>query len=192
MLNERDVARMIAEGESETVEFKTDIREAGVLAGTLAAFANTRGGTVLVGVREPDVVIGSDAERIGRLLQRSLDMLSPRIEVGFEAIPVGGRVVSAITVKPSLEVVFSDGQALGRVRDRIKALSPTQLTDKLGSPAYPSELAKLAESISLQTTKIESLRDELRDANSPKSKMKDYFIGEQLVPLSDFFFHYSF
>ena len=48
--------RLLAEGESETTEFKESLdREA---LETVAAFANTRGGTLLIGVHDDGTVRG--------------------------------------------------------------------------------------------------------------------------------------
>jgi len=48
--------RLLAEGESETVEFKESLdREA---LETVAAFANTRGGTLLIGVQDDGTARG--------------------------------------------------------------------------------------------------------------------------------------
>ena len=59
---ERDILRLIREGESETVEFKRSFgRET---LETLCAFANTEGGIVLIGVDDAGVVTGCQASKI--------------------------------------------------------------------------------------------------------------------------------
>lgn len=68
--NTADIPAMLTAGESETVEFKEKvlhITEPGksrphTLVRELAAFANTRGGTVLIGVRDDGSVVGIKAE----------------------------------------------------------------------------------------------------------------------------------
>ena len=57
-MNLADVKRMVAEGESETVEFK---RSTGLLvraSETLCAFLNGEGGTVLIGVTDSGRIVG--------------------------------------------------------------------------------------------------------------------------------------
>lgn len=50
MKSVKGIAALIAEGESQTVEFKTSFERETIE--TLVAFANTRGGRVLVGVAD--------------------------------------------------------------------------------------------------------------------------------------------
>lgn len=51
--------RLIAQGEGETLDFKKTISSARKIAKTLSAFANTRGGRLLVGVRDNGKVAGT-------------------------------------------------------------------------------------------------------------------------------------
>lgn len=176
-LDENNLFEIISEGESETLELKTDLRDPAILAKHLAAFANTKGGTLLVGVKEPNIVVGADEKRIAEVVERSKRMISPAVDVHTRAIPVNGKWVVAISVRPSPEVVFSDGQVLARFGDTIQGLPPQRLAAKLGAVIGKSSIDSLAESISKQTAIIEKLRDELQGANSLKSKMKDYLIG---------------
>jgi len=50
--------RLIEQGESETVEFKTFLPPDNVIARDLIAFANTRGGILIVGVDDRGAVLG--------------------------------------------------------------------------------------------------------------------------------------
>jgi len=55
---------MIRQGESQTLEFKFEISDAKKIARTLVAFANTEGGTLLIGVKDNGAIAGirSDEE----------------------------------------------------------------------------------------------------------------------------------
>jgi ATP-dependent DNA helicase RecG len=185
-LNESNLFEIISKGESETLEFKTNLRDPATLAKHLAAFANSKGGTLLVGVREPNIVVGTDEKRIAEIVGRSKPMLSPALDVHTQAIPVNGKWVVAISVGPSPEVVFSDGQVLARFGDTIQRLPPERLAAKLGTVIGKSSIDSLAESISKQTAIIEKLRGELQEASGLKSKMKDYLIGGAIGAIMGF------
>ena len=53
---------MIAKGESETLDFKKTISSAAKIAKTMAAFANHKGGTLLVGVNDNKTISGVKSE----------------------------------------------------------------------------------------------------------------------------------
>jgi predicted HTH transcriptional regulator len=185
-LNEKNILELISAGESETVELKTALPSPAILARYLAAFANTAGGILIVGVKEPDVVVGADEKRTLQAVERSKSFLSSLVDTEARSILVNGKIVVAITVKPSREIVFGDGQALGRLGHLVRPLSPTQLSAKLGTVIAEPSIDRLAESISKQTEIIETLRDELHEANSLKSKMKDYVIGGTIGAVTGF------
>lgn len=54
--------RLIDKGESQTLDFKRKITQASKIAKTLASFANTKGGRILVGVSDDRQIIGVDPE----------------------------------------------------------------------------------------------------------------------------------
>jgi len=64
-MNGRAFRRRIARGESERVEFKLSARRPEVLARAIAAFANTEGGYLLIGMTDDGRVVG-----VGDLLRR--------------------------------------------------------------------------------------------------------------------------
>ena len=55
------IQSLIASGESETVEFKTSFNKD--VIETAVAFANTRGGTILIGVSDAGEVVGQSFGR---------------------------------------------------------------------------------------------------------------------------------
>jgi len=66
-----DIDKLVQSGEGETIEFKAQWTES--VLETAAAFANTRGGTLLVGVDDEGRVVGLD------LSERTLRTFSNRL-----------------------------------------------------------------------------------------------------------------
>lgn len=60
--------RMIAEGEGITQDFKKTINSPQKIAKSLVAFANTRGGRLLVGVRDNGSISGADIHEEGHMI----------------------------------------------------------------------------------------------------------------------------
>lgn len=172
-----NLRELIAQGESDTVEFKAVIRNPSTLSQNLSAFANTAGGTLLVGIQEPDIVVGAEEHQVMRILERSKKQLSAPIEVQVHTITVDQKPVVALTVQPAKEIVFSNGQALGRVGAMVQALTPSQVSSKLTKTPTPADIQALADAIAKQTQTIQKLRDDLREANSLKNKIKEWLIG---------------
>ena len=56
ILNSQSLKELLLSGESETVEFKTSFGKEAIE--TLVAFANTKGGTILIGVNDKGEVAG--------------------------------------------------------------------------------------------------------------------------------------
>ncbi len=178
ILTAEKIKELIRQGESETVEFKTALRDASTLARNISAFANTHGGTLLVGIREPDIVVGANPDEVTQVVEQSKSALSPKLDVDVRTIVVDGKQVVAVTVPESQQVVFCNGMALKRVSpDYIRPLSPQDISAKVTPPFDVTQIEQLAGAIVNQTETIERLRDELRKTNSLASKLKDYVIG---------------
>ena len=77
------VEALIAGGESDSVEFKSTLRqEEDAVLKTLAGFLNTEGGTLLIGVADDGTVVGIDADQFGdedHMRQHLTDLVNSRI-----------------------------------------------------------------------------------------------------------------
>jgi len=69
----RELLSKIALGEDSTRQFKADIRNAESLASEMAAFANSEGGKIFIGVGDDRSLPGLDASDLTRINQLSGD-----------------------------------------------------------------------------------------------------------------------
>jgi Putative DNA-binding domain len=104
--------------ETEYVEFKQEVKERDSLLKDVAAFANTRGGTVFVGVMDGTLeIIGIDCttpekqDAMDRGLRDSIrQRIQPPPEVSVDFPRTGERVVARIFVRASAERHSFDGR----------------------------------------------------------------------------------
>lgn len=92
-----------------------NLKEPDNIAIDLAAFANTYGGTLLIGVAEKKInglrvasgfVPNVDAEEIRkRIFTHILDLVSPKIDVQVVPIVVSGNLIAAVNIEPSINLV---------------------------------------------------------------------------------------
>jgi len=114
-LNERiqpeDIQTLIDGGENQTTEFKGKIPPNGKkLTKDLLAFANTDGGSVLLGVRNDGEIIGIDDVQSTREqavdLARS-EIIQPQLQFSLEYVEIDGQNVVVIDVPAAEEVPIS-------------------------------------------------------------------------------------
>ncbi len=93
----------IAEGEGISLEFKSTVESAQRIARTLAAFANTRGGTLLIGVEDDGQLSGifSEAEEMGKMEQAAEQVCEPPIDLAYRSYYEGEMHVLVIEVTES-------------------------------------------------------------------------------------------
>jgi ATP-dependent DNA helicase RecG len=118
--------------ETSSVDFKEQLPKPGKLQEPLVAFANARGGAVVVGVSKtrPHHVIGTrwsqdDEERV----QEAARATQPPLSVTTRTTQVEGRVVAVVAVEPLADgwVQTSDGRLLVRAGPTNRALVGTEL-----------------------------------------------------------------
>lgn len=121
-LEEEDVRSLIAAGEGSRVEFKRGLPRPAKVARTLAAFANTRGGSYLVGVDDRRKVLGAPrvAQTVEDLKAIADDFVRPPLEpllsvVRIDSKPVVVAVVGLSPARPHV-VTRDDGSEETPVR----------------------------------------------------------------------------
>lgn len=135
---------LIAQGEHETLEFKYEINDPRKIARTLVAFANTRGGRLLVGIRDNGIISGVSIDEEYYMVESGAKLYS-RPEIDFKLkihpVPNGKHVLEFIiessTSKPHT-VIYSDKspEAYIRVHDENILAHPVwiKVQERLKSP----------------------------------------------------------
>jgi hypothetical protein len=91
-------------GESQTVEFKFELNSARKIAATLSAFANTDGGTLLIGVKDNGSVAGIRLEEELYVLDAAATMYcNPPLLLESKRHDIQGKMVLESVVKPASE-----------------------------------------------------------------------------------------
>jgi ATP-dependent DNA helicase RecG len=126
-MTEAEFWSQVGDQESMVVEFKQLLPRPSRLQEPLVAFANSRGGTVIVGIsdRRPRQVVGvAWSQDLAEQIQEAARSTQPplRVEVGQRA--VGGREVAFVSVPPVEHgwVQTSDGRLLVRAGPTNRAL----------------------------------------------------------------------
>jgi len=92
----------IAQGEHQQLDFKYAINDARKIAITLCAFANTDGGTLLIGVKDNGNIAGAKIEEELHMVEAAARMHSrPAVEFKSQGWKAGDRYVLEIMVEPS-------------------------------------------------------------------------------------------
>lgn len=113
-----DLIEMIGRGEDSHTQFKQsqDVTNAQSLAGELVAFANDKGGRILVGVSDQGEVTGLstvDIRRINQLVANTAtNNVRPPINPETENVLVGDRLVMVVTVREGISKPYSDNSGV--------------------------------------------------------------------------------
>jgi len=112
-MNIQELQAQISLGEDSARQFKADVRNAESLASELAAFANSEGGTIYLGVADDGGTPGLDKADVGRINQLISNAASHLVKsplmvrtenIGLE----NGRIVIVLTVPKGLDKPYFD------------------------------------------------------------------------------------
>ncbi|MGM0409076.1 MAG: AlbA family DNA-binding domain-containing protein [Bacteroidota bacterium] len=100
---------LIRQGEHQQLDFKHSITDSKKIARSLAAFANTDGGKLLVGVKDNGSIAGVKSDEEFYMVQAAAQMYcKPEIQFETRVWEIAGKTVLEITIpKVSLDVLIS-------------------------------------------------------------------------------------
>ena len=98
-----NIRKIILEGESATLDFKNRITSQEKIAKTLVAFANNRGGKLLIGVADDGTIKGVKSEDEEKyMITKSAHLFcKPAIEPKFEEVYVDDKLVLVVDIPKS-------------------------------------------------------------------------------------------
>src|SRR5260221_8386060 len=99
----QEILDRIGQPESELLEYKAVLPPAATVAQLIASFANSKGGTIVLGVIEEgkSVIVNglSDEFRAVQITRKAIDLLSPPPAVTYDYISHQGKRLFVIHVK---------------------------------------------------------------------------------------------
>ncbi|GHT89710.1 hypothetical protein AGMMS49545_00710 [Betaproteobacteria bacterium] len=110
---DKSILEQISLGEDSTRQFKVDVKNAESLASEMAAFANSKGGEILIGVADDGSTPGlskQDVARVNQLISNAASQLvrSPLVVHTKNVALKGGRIVIALTVPKGMDKPYFD------------------------------------------------------------------------------------
>ncbi|MBN2613978.1 MAG: ATP-binding protein [Bacteroidales bacterium] len=101
---EQYIKNLIGQGEHQQLDFKFEISDAKKIARTFSAFANTNGGTLLVGVKDNGVISGIRTEEEDYMVESAAHLFcKPAVEYSTRKWNVGGKWVLEVTIPESVK-----------------------------------------------------------------------------------------
>ncbi len=123
-----ELKKHIEQGESNTTEFKERFEQE--VIETAAAFANTKGGTILIGVSDKREIRGITIgkETLTDVTNRISQAINPRVVMEIEAVEVERKSVLLIHISKSpIKPVSIKGICYKRVGNSNRAMSPQEI-----------------------------------------------------------------
>ncbi len=96
------IRKLIEAGESQTLDFKFEISDSKKIARTFVAFANTGGGTLLIGVKDNGAIAGVRSEEEYYMIEGAAKMYcKPEVPFQTRRWDVDGRTILELTIPKS-------------------------------------------------------------------------------------------
>ena len=124
-------------GEDSTIEFKRELPRRESLADEIAAFANARGGVILIGVSDDGDIVGVDRSDLDRIettvLELCRDRIEPMVSIFTEKLRLDGKFLLKVEAPRSLFVHRSPGGYFVRQGSGKRVMPTEQLARLLQS-----------------------------------------------------------
>lgn len=138
------IKNLIAEGEGQRLDFKYHIASAAKIAKTLVAFANTDGGTLLIGVKDNGNIIGVESEEEIFMIEMAAEQYcKPKVNIEMSSWEVDGKIVLEVYVLPSAEKPHYAKDETGKWWVYVRRADENLLANKVWIEVYKRKKQKI-------------------------------------------------
>ncbi|MBU2649677.1 MAG: ATP-binding protein [Bacteroidetes bacterium] len=96
------IKKLIEQGEHQQLDFKFEISDSRKIARTLVAFTNTKGGKILVGVKDNGVIAGIRSDEEYYMIEAAATLYSrPEVKFTTREWDIDGKIVLEVDIPPS-------------------------------------------------------------------------------------------
>jgi len=132
--------RLISIGESQELEFKKERGDGFTIVQSIIAFANSNGGTVLIGVDDNATIVGTDPEsdkkKIEEWIERKCD---PPVTASFDTVVIDDKKLLAVSVPKGVRLPYvhrDNGVIYVRRGSTDRPASRTEIQSMFSSAGY--------------------------------------------------------
>ncbi|MCQ2321737.1 MAG: ATP-binding protein [Bacteroidales bacterium] len=120
---DKHIQKLIEEGEHQMLDFKFEISDSKRIARSLAAFANTDGGRLLVGVKDNGAIAGVRSDEEIHMIQAAAEMYcQPKVDYTTEEWEINGKTVLEVIIPKDTQNKHKapDSQGVYKIFVRVK------------------------------------------------------------------------
>jgi predicted HTH transcriptional regulator len=173
---EQQVRDLIQRGETDQVELKAEVRDAGLLSRIISGFANGSGGVIVIGAQSPNHIHGCDRKALTAVYEAARKQLNQTQVGSLEFVQVDGKEIGLLKVGKSEKLVASTSGAYVRKGSGTMSMTADQIFGKAAASGETS-LRSLSNLIYDQMVTIDKLRRSLEASHSWRSKAMDFAIS---------------
>ncbi len=174
-------------GEDATIEFKREMPRRDSMADEIAAFANTRGGVILIGVDDNSGIVGLDLQQLNRVEKTVVeicnDSIEPTIPIFTEKLRIDEKNLLKIAVPRSFFVHKTANGYYTRQESSKKEMSTEQLARLFQTRSQPrtTPFEKLPVPNTHKGTLKESLYRRFITENASEDMIEDLLLKRSLL-----------
>lgn len=160
------IEKLIALGENQQLDFKFEINDSRKIARSLVAFANTDGGTLLVGVKDNGRIAGIRSEEEFYMVQAAAQIYcKPQIYFESKSIIIAKKTILEINISKGEEKPYLAQDEQGKWVAYIRKHDQNLLANKVQTEVWRQQ--KLQKRVIIKYTEKEKiLFDYLKEKNS--------------------------